>query len=140
MSLVENILGLRRTIFRVLGRRISERGGRPLLQLRVLRAIAKGAVNSQSEVAECLMIDAGAVSRLVDRLEGDGLLIREEGKDRRSLRLRATPQAFLEVEAFDADLAWLDEVAGKSLSAEELESFMTLVDKLTTGFGECLEP
>lgn len=139
MTLVESILCLRRTLFRVLTRRISESTERPLLQLRVLRAIARGNATSQSEVADALLIDAAAVSRIVDRLRDDGLLVRSEGKDRRSVRLDVTEAAQGELDAFAADLEWLDSMAKQHLSTEELETLVRLMTKLRTGLVDCLE-
>src|SRR5687768_10901977 len=93
MTFAEQVGALRRTLYKVLARRVAARCGRPLPQLNALRLISGYEVQTQAQLAERLMIDAPAASRMVARLEADGLLKRLQGADRRSVRLKVTPAA-----------------------------------------------
>ncbi|WP_406164991.1 MarR family winged helix-turn-helix transcriptional regulator [Streptomyces sp. NBC_00996] len=60
-------------------------------QWAVLATVHRGDATTAGEVARYIDIDAGAVSRLVDRLAAKGLMTREPDPDsRRSLRLTLT--------------------------------------------------
>ena len=136
MTLGEQVASLRRTLNRLVSRRLAEQCGRPFLQLRVLRAIAKGEAQTQSEVAEFLIIDPPAVSRMVDKLEAEGLLKRCQGKDRRCVRLEVTPEALPQIDALETELQWLEREVHKHLTADEVATVMRLLGKLQAGMVE----
>jgi DNA-binding MarR family transcriptional regulator len=136
MTLAEQVASLRRTINRLLSRRLAEQSERPFQQLCALRTIAQGDAQTQAEVSEFLIVDPPAVSRMVDKLEEDGLLRRLPGKDRRCLRLEATDAAKPEIEALVANLEWLDGEVLKHLSRDEVDTLMRLMAKLQAGIVE----
>ncbi len=106
------------------------------MQLRALRAIALGEGCSQAALAERLTVDAPAVSRLVDRLEADGLLQRGPGGDRRSVCLEVTAAAEPELAMMHEVLQWLDAEVHRHLSAQESAQLQRLLEKLDDGLRE----
>ena len=136
MTLAERISSVRRLLYRELTQWLSRYDARPVTQLSALRVIANGEVRSQTELAERLLIDAPAASRLVDRLEGDGLLRRCQGLDRRSVGLEVTRKAAAHIEQLEAGLRWLDEEVRRHLTDDEVMVASKLICKLQTGFSE----
>ncbi|GAB3628490.1 MarR family transcriptional regulator [Pandoraea terrae] len=62
-------------------------------QATMLYKVASGKCNNAADLAREYCIDASAVTRLLDRLEKQGLLIRERSlTDRRTVNLRATDE------------------------------------------------
>src|SRR3954470_22278038 len=100
MTLAEQVASVRRTIHRLLTRRLSRRTDRPFMQMLALKSIDRGEVKSQAALAERLLAGAAAVSRLVERLVEDGLLERSAGEDRRCVRLGVTKAGRKEVAIF----------------------------------------
>jgi len=77
---------------------------------RVLYEIAMGDGLTPKQVAEVTGLDAGYLSRIVARLERDGLVARERSEaDRRSIRLRLTPDGRTMFEGFNRRSAELVE-------------------------------
>jgi DNA-binding MarR family transcriptional regulator/GNAT superfamily N-acetyltransferase len=77
---------------------------------RVLYEIAIGDGVTPKQVAEVTGLDAGYLSRIVARLERDGLAARERSEtDRRSIRLRLTPDGRTMFEGFNRRSAELVE-------------------------------
>ena len=115
---------------RLLMRRIAGESQRTWVQLRTLQAIAEEDVRTQASLAECLMIDAPQASRVVSRLEADGLLERCAGTDRRCVRMSVTPAADEELLVLRRSLAWLDSETCGVLSVDERQTFSLLLDKV----------
>jgi len=136
MTLVEQLASVRRTLHRVLTRRLSKHTERPFMQMLALRVIDRGELHGQAALAERLLVDAPAVSRLVDRLVADGLLKRCAGEDRRCVRLEATAAGHEEALALDAELQSLEGEVRKHLTAQELKTLRQLLDKLHDGLKE----
>ncbi len=139
MTLPEQVGALKRAVHRALMRKVALETKRPLLQLSALYVIARGEVETQTELAARLLIDAPAASRLVDRLEQDGLLRRAPGSDRRSVRLRVTPASRPHIATLEAALKWLDAEAKRYLSAQEIAGTMRAMKKLQQGLLEGLD-
>ncbi len=116
----------------LLGRYVSEATPRPYNQLRVLQVVNEG-ICSQILVAERLFLDPPAVSRLVDKLEGDGLLSRAEGADRRCVKLDVTAAAAAELERLEGCQDRLDEVVCRYLDETERTDLRRLLAKLGDG-------
>ncbi|HYO67806.1 MAG TPA: MarR family transcriptional regulator [Archangium sp.] len=130
MTLAEQIGTLRRTLYRLLTRRLSGKTRRPLTQLLAVKFIAVRGVRTQAELAERLLVDAPAVSRLVDRLEEEGLVQRCAGEDRRCVKLQATDAGRAELEALEEATQSLDEDAARFLTEAELAELKRLLEKL----------
>jgi MarR family transcriptional regulator for hemolysin len=81
-------------------------------------------------------VDAAAVSRLVVKLEEEGLLKRHPGKDRRCVRLEATPAARREVAVFQRALKWMDSQIRAELTAKEIDQFEVLMEKVRALFAD----
>lgn len=134
MTLPEQVAHLRRTLHRLLSDRLGEQTSRPLMQLLTLKIVAHGGC-SQSHVAERLVVDPPAVSRLVDRLEEDGLVTRQAGENRRCVRLEITPAGLEELEVLRATLRELDEEVSQHLTGAEMAELKRLLEKLQGALG-----
>lgn len=139
MTVPEQMASLRRAVRRRLTERLGERTSRPFMQLLALKSIADG-VRSQSAIAERLIVDAPAVSRLVARLEEDGLVKRSTAEDRRCVRLELSPAGQAELNLLRDALLWMDEELLRYLSTREMEEFKRLMNKLLTGLMQARGP
>ncbi|NOK02579.1 MarR family transcriptional regulator [Myxococcus xanthus] len=139
MTVPEQMASLRRAVRRRLTERLGERTSRPFMQLLALKSIADG-VRSQSAIAERLIVDAPAVSRLVARLEEDGLVKRSTAEDRRCVRLELSPAGQAELNLLRDALLWMDEELLRYLSTREMEEFKRLMAKLQTGLMQARGP
>ena len=136
MTLCEQVGAVRRTIHRLLNRRLAARTKRPFHQLLALKVIALRDVRTQAQLAERLLIDAPAASRLVDRLEEEGLVARGVGEDRRCVRLQVTNACWPEVEVLEEETRRVDEEIARHLSAAEMSEFQRLLDKVQEALGQ----
>ena len=136
MTLAEQVGALRRTLYRLLTRRLSVKTRRPITQLLAMKFIAVLGVRTQAELAERLLVDAPAVSRLVDRLEEEGLVKRCAGEDRRCVRLQVTEASRAEIAVLEEESRRLDEDAARFLTAEEMEELKRLLEKLQAGLSQ----
>jgi DNA-binding MarR family transcriptional regulator len=140
MSLGDNIMRVCRTSSRLMARRVARWSDRTYIQLRALRAIAEEGIETQVALAERLMMDAPSVSRLVARLEKDGLVVRREGEDRRCVRLSVTEAASPELAAMARAAEWLDAEVRRHLTEEERATLEALLVKLRHSLHEiCIE-
>jgi MarR family transcriptional regulator, transcriptional regulator for hemolysin len=139
MNLAEQVASLRRTLHRFITRRLSKRTRRPFQQLLALKYIAKHDAHTQASLAERLMVDAPAASRLVDRLEEDGLVKRCAGENRRCVRLEATPASEVELEVLRDASQWVESEASRHLSVTEMNELKRLLDKVQAGMNQTLE-
>ncbi|WAM24095.1 MarR family transcriptional regulator [Myxococcus sp. NMCA1] len=130
---------LRRAIRRLLTERLGEQTSRPFMQLLALKSIADG-VRSQAAIAERLLVDAPAVSRLVARLEEDGLVKRSTAEDRRCARLELSPAGQTELNLLRDALLWTDAELLRYLTAQEMAEFKRLTVKLLTGLLQARGP
>jgi MarR family transcriptional regulator, transcriptional regulator for hemolysin len=133
MTLAEEVAAVRRALQRMLTRHMAATTERPLLELRALRAIHHEGVHTQAELAIRLLVDTAAVSRLVDKLERNGLLKREPGEDRRCVRLKVSAAGLREVRVIDSEVEWLDREVKRHLSAAEVRTMRRLLRKLQDG-------
>ncbi|NOK23974.1 MarR family transcriptional regulator [Corallococcus carmarthensis] len=138
MTIAEQVASTRRAVVRLLTQKVGEQTDRPLMQLLVLKNIGVLGIHSQSAIAERLLIDAPAVSRLVDRLEEDGLVERRAGENRRCVRLEITEAGRQEYQALQRAVEWLDAQARASLPPPEFEELSRLLEKLQTGLFQLL--
>lgn len=136
MTLAEQVGALRRNLYRLLTRRLSVKTRRPITQLLAMKFIAVRGVRTQAELAERLLVDAPAVSRLVDRLEEEGLVKRRAGEDRRCVRLQVTEASRAEIEVLEEESRRLDEDAARYLTAEEMAELKRLLEKLQAGLSQ----
>jgi DNA-binding MarR family transcriptional regulator len=133
MTLAEQVASIKRTVHRLLTRRLGKRTDRPFMQMVALKAIDRGEVQSQAALAERLLVDPPAVSRLVDRLVEDGLMKRRAGQDRRCVRLEVTEAGREEVAVYHSELERLEAEVRKHLTAQEVKTLRHLLEKLQTG-------
>lgn len=133
MNLVEQIASLRRTFRRLISQRLGKHTNRPLTQLLLLKFVDEGSARSQADLAERLVIDAPAVSRLVDRLAEDGLVKRSVGDNRRCVRLETTPAGREELQILRRALVEVEGEVGQFLTPPELESLKHLLEKVYVG-------
>lgn len=130
MTLAEQVATLRRTLIRRLSHRIGERTSRPFTQLLALKCIDVEGLRTQAALAERLMVDAPAVSRMVDRLEKDGLVRRGAGADRRCVRLEVTPEGQDQLSILKECGQAVDDEIRQHLSSTELHELKRLLEKV----------
>ena len=115
-------------------RRVSaEISPRPYQQLRALMAIRDEDIHTQAALAERLLIDPPAASRLVDRLVEDGLVERCAGADRRCVRLAVTRAADDEIALAEQILDQVEADMLRHLTAAEARTLRTLLAKVGDG-------
>jgi DNA-binding MarR family transcriptional regulator len=69
-----------------------ERFGLSGMQFAVLKHLADGAARTAADLCRFMQYDTGAMTRILDRLEGKGLVRRERSRgDRRAVVLRVAP-------------------------------------------------
>ncbi|ABF92124.1 transcriptional regulator, MarR family [Myxococcus xanthus DK 1622] len=139
MTVPEQMASLRRAIRRLLTERLGEQTSRPFMQLLALKSIADG-VRSQSAIAERMLVDAPSVSRLVARLEEDGLVKRSIAEDRRCARLELSPAGQTELNLLRDALIWTDVELLRYLTVQEMAEFKRLTVKLLTGLLQARGP
>lgn len=133
-TFAEHIGLLRRSLRRALVRRLALETERPLNQLLALRSIAVGETCTQVELSARLVIDPPAASRLVTKLERDGLIRRRRGRDRREVALEVTPAARRELKSIRVGLRWLDDEMKRILGASAFRAMMQSMDRVRHGF------
>jgi MarR family transcriptional regulator, transcriptional regulator for hemolysin len=136
MTLAEQVAALRRTLHRHFTRHLAHRTSRSFLELRALRAISREDVRTQVALADRLLVDTAAVSRLVAKLEQDGLLVRQPGEDRRCVRLEVTAEGEAQVQLLEQELAALQTRTREHLTADEAQTLSRLLEKLHAGLRE----
>lgn len=100
-------------------------------RLRVLSTIEQHGSIRMNEVAKILDVKARTVTDLVDALENEGLLRRvADEQDRRAIRLEITPQAKKGLAKALAYQAQIAEDMLSSLSADEQQQFLHMLQKL----------
>ncbi len=130
MTYGEQVGSVRRTLHRALVRHVAERSELPITHLMALRVVASSEVQTQAELAERLLIDAPAASRMVAGLERDGLIKRTAGEDRRCVCLQVTAAAKKEVAIIEEGLLWLEREVRKHLTQKEFDTSKALLKKL----------
>ena len=135
-TFAEEVGALKRTLHRTMVKQLSQDATRPFQQMSVLRLVAQGEVETQAELVDRMSIDPPAVSRLVAKLEAEGLLRRSECADRRCVKLEITARAKPEVETFLASLAWLEREVRKHVTPAELEATVRTLRKVKEGLSK----
>jgi DNA-binding MarR family transcriptional regulator len=105
-----------------------------LSQWIVLRMINDGLAATPGEAARLLGHNTGATSRLVDQLEGQGLVERRrEGGDRRVVSLVLTPAGKTQVKAWETDMQrFFDEMLA-GFAPDEVTMLIDLLGRLVEG-------
>lgn len=101
-----------------------------ILEWRILISLYNGDASNIVELANFIEADKGAVSRVLDKLEANGLATRQTGKDRRSSIVRLTKKGE-ELTPKLAQLAELNEHEFFScLNANEKKHLKSILKKL----------
>lgn len=132
MRLVEQLSLVYRQIRAAARHSAAARTARPLQHLRALKAIRDG-LHTQGELAERLLIDPPAASRLVDRLVADGLIERRSGDDRRCVKLALRRPAAQAIAIGDLVVDDVDGHLRRHLTADEARTLRALLGKLAAG-------
>jgi DNA-binding MarR family transcriptional regulator len=101
--------------------------------LRILRgAGAEGLC--RNEIGERMVRRVPDVTRLLDRLEAETLIVRERtGEDRRFVSTRITRKGLTLLERVDPDVRAFEEEMVQHMSQERLTALVTLLDELRSG-------
>lgn len=102
-----------------------------LMQWIVLIYLRDGIASTASEIAREFEHDSGALTRLIDRLEQRGLLIRRRSeRDRRVIELELTPKGRRTIEELLPLVVGQMNDALAPFTREEFEQFRTLLSRL----------
>jgi DNA-binding MarR family transcriptional regulator len=105
-------------------------------QYNVLR-ILRGAGNDglcRHEIGDRLVRQVPDVTRLLDRMEEAGLIVRERGDaDRRYVTTRLTPQGLTLVNKLDAEIAGMQDRHVGHLNEKQVKSLLGLLEELRAG-------
>jgi DNA-binding MarR family transcriptional regulator len=115
-----------------LRRRLSREFGVTLPKFDVMAALARRQAGmTMTEVSRLLMVSNGNVTGLVDRLVGEGLVMRTANdRDRRATFARLTPKGLrLFATMAAAHERWVNEILA-SISDEQSEAMICLLDTL----------
>lgn len=135
-TLAEQVGALRRTLHRAISGRLARETDHSFVELLALRVVAAGEVSTQGALAERLMIDPPAASRLVTRLEQDGLVTRTAGADRRCAVLSLTNDGRRELQALEETLRWVDAKVRRELPSAEYDALLERMEALTRALAE----
>jgi len=90
-----------------------------------LLLIKRGKANTQAELARELQLDAGALTRTLDRLEAKGLCRRERStEDRRVVNLSLTPEGEVAIEPVAGVLCQVSNQMLEGFQSEQYEALM----------------
>jgi DNA-binding MarR family transcriptional regulator len=136
----EGLLALLRTadVLRRSLTRVVEPHGITLQQYNVLRILrGAGAEGLPTlEIGARMIEETPGVTRLLDRLEGKGLVRRKRcPEDRRQVLCFATPAALRLLNALDAPMSEADRRALGPLEPAELHALVGLLDRIRAGHG-----
>lgn len=96
-----------------------------------LLLIKRGRANTQAELARELQLDAGALTRTLDRLEAKGLCRRERSKeDRRVVNLSLTPEGERAIEPVTGVLCDVSNLMLAGFEPAEYEALMALLRRV----------
>jgi DNA-binding MarR family transcriptional regulator len=133
----EATIGLVRTatLVELVASRILQPFGLSVAQYNVLRILrgASAAGLPTLQVRSRMVTATAAITRLMDKLIGAGLVERLEGDDDRRQRLcRITTAGLAILERLDPLIAELDAIPGRALGASELEQLNGFLERIAT--------
>lgn len=116
----------------VLQGRISKRGGIPCAQLNALQILAEFPEGlSRNDLGKRLINPEADVTRLLDRMEEAGLVVRERtNKDRRVVLTRITLKGLEAVKEIDPQLEKEMNELFSTLSEDETQSLLAVLSKI----------
>ncbi|WP_349671396.1 MarR family transcriptional regulator [Lacrimispora sp.] len=86
---------------------------------------------TQKELADRCRIDAAAMSRNIDKLEGLGLLVRESNPDcRRSFSICLTEKGYQEAGEIRKVFEQFEEIAGEGISQADMDVFYRVMENM----------
>ena len=98
--------------------------------LRILRGAGEGGLPTL-EIADRMIERTPGITRLVDKLEQNGLLSRERlAHDRRTVVCRVTPEGLALLARLDAPVEQLDDETFMTMEAEDLDQLIEILAKL----------
>lgn len=138
-GLLPQVLGyhLRRTqvaIFRHFARTVAAEEDITPGLLGMLQVIAANPGLGQSRLAEAMEVDRSAIVKVVDQLEGRGLIVREPSPhDKRSHRLRLTDPGHAALQRMQALMLQHEDEFTRALTADERRCLIELLARLHGG-------
>jgi DNA-binding MarR family transcriptional regulator len=108
-----------------------EEGGLTNAQWMPLLKLSAGHTSTVAELARACELDAGAMTRLLDRLEAKGLCRRERSsEDRRVVNLAITPEGALAAKAIPVVLSQIQNECLAGFSIEEWHTLQSLLRRV----------
>ena len=106
-----------------------------MTQAGILFLLKRKDMRTMSELGEVFDIDNSAVTRLVDRLEKNGIVERHPSPgDRRAFRIHVTPKGLEALEKAKKVIMGVNEELRKGFTAEEVESYKKVLKSILERF------
>jgi len=103
------------------------------LQWIILMNLRAGIVKTAAEISQVICHDSGALTRMLDQLEQDGLITRARSKqDRRVVELAITPKGHKTTELFLPKVVNLYNYLLQDFSKEEADTLINLLMRFNT--------
>jgi len=100
-------------------------------QFTILRRIAEGAANTAAELCRILQYDTGSMTRMLDRLEEKGAIVRQRSPDdRRVVNIQLTESGAEQYPKLREEVRRAVDTMFSSLSADELQQLRGLLSRL----------
>jgi DNA-binding MarR family transcriptional regulator len=108
-----------------------ERFGLSGMQFAVLKHLADGAARTAADLCRFMQYDTGAMTRILDRLEGKGLVRRERSReDRRAVVLRVAPSGRTQLPRLAAAAARVIDAHLAGFSSAEIEALKSYLGRM----------
>lgn len=105
--------------------------------LKALRTVGKPV--TQKELADICIMDVTTMSRALDKLEKSGFLTRSINPDcRRSWLINLTDDGIILADKVINIFAMADEIFSKNLTEDEINTLMTLLDKVAVNLNDAI--
>jgi MarR family multiple antibiotic resistance transcriptional regulator len=106
-----------------------------MTQAGILFLLKRKDMRTMSELGEVFDIDNSAVTRLVDRLEKNGIVERRPAPgDRRAFRIHVTPKGLESLEKAKKIIMGVNEELKKGFTPEEVESYKKVLTSILERF------
>ena len=108
-------------------------------QPRILKELRQHGTMNQKELADACLMDVTTMSRTLDRMEKDGLLKRESNPaSRRSWNVLLTDYGSRKADEVIKIFKWTDKVIYNGFSEDEINTLLTLTDKVQSNLWEAI--
>ncbi|WP_019241573.1 MULTISPECIES: MarR family winged helix-turn-helix transcriptional regulator [Bacillus] len=103
-----------------------------IAQWTVLRYLQNHGPSTQIQMCNYLKVEAPSLTRTLNRMEKQGLIIRKEGIDRRAKEIHLTPLALEKIPEWKEQVDDFENPIFDTLTAEEMETTIKVLTKIVS--------